>query len=98
MIINIKKDKLDLLYVISAIIFFVIIRAGLFINTYESRGTIIEPDDSFAYLLKAQLLFSDPLNQSKSMSSLQSSLEEKDPNKYFNSILFKLFGKLNYLK
>jgi len=87
MILYIKKDKLNLLYVVSAFIFFVIIRAGLFINTYESRGTIIEPDDSFAYLLKAQLLFSDPLNQSKSMSSLKSSLEEKDPNIYYNKLI-----------
>ncbi|KPA10464.1 membrane protein [Candidatus Magnetomorum sp. HK-1] len=80
------KEKKFFLLTILALIFFVIIRVGLFLYAYESRSTVIEPDDSFAYLLKAQILFSDPFYQSKSLAFFKSKLKESDKEVYYNKL------------
>ena len=57
------------------IIAFLIIRLGIVFYLFESRDTVIEPDDSYAYLQKAQTLFLDPKLQSEGLSNLKVSIK-----------------------
>jgi len=60
--------------IIVGIIAFLIIRLGIVFYLFESRDTVIEPDDSYTYLQKAQTLFLDSKFQSEGLSNLKVSI------------------------
>ena len=87
---NSKKNKLSILF---AVIFFITIRFTALMYVYNERDTVIEPDDSLAYILKARVLFEDPFYKTNCLSTLKSNIEEGGQGKLNNLLNLRVLER-----
>ena len=79
---NLILNKCDL-FIVLAILAFLVIRLGSLYQVYDSRKTVFSLDDSLAYILKAKTLVSDFRYKSTSLNSIKMDFKNSNNNRQY---------------